>query len=265
MKKVFSSFALLFLVWFFCITKADHFQPEMLQKTVWKKKSSFDFPLIYEIAKEPLDFIGNGLESIAFVSADKKYVVKFFLNKEFTKKTYFRPKKRIKQLFGKYHKPKNPIGVAERYKEALNHLPEETGLLAVHAHTSQEKLPMCTLIDYRGKQYQIDLNDYIFVVQKRADVIKEAVFNSMTSKEVTAISNQLTALFQEISQKGFVNTSLIFNPLNFALLEGRAVMIDLGKLAYRPEEAYTKEEVRFHDRYKKWLNSCGLKTVEEQL
>jgi hypothetical protein len=259
MKKVFSSCAVLFLVWFFCITKPDHFCPEMLQKTLWKKKTTFDFPEIYEIAKEPLTFIGNGLESIAFVSADNKYVVKFFLNKEFTKKTYFKPKKRIKQLLGKGHKAKKPIAVAERYREALQHLPEETALLAVHTHATTEKLPKCNLVDYRGKEYVIDLNDYIFVIQKRAEVIKKAVLNSMSPEEISAISTQLSLLFQEISQKGFINTSLIFNPLNFALLDGRAIMIDLGKLTYCPEEAYSKEESRFQTRYAKWLGTTPTK------
>ena len=132
-----------------------------------------------------------------------------------------------------------------RYEKAFESLPEETGLVAIHLKKSEEQLPLCTLIDYRGKEHEVDLNELAFVVQKKGEALYKRY---RVTKEMRG---QFEKLFNAIGDKGFKIRSSIFFPYNYALCEGRAIMIDLGKLEFRPEAP--EERGRLLARYDHWV------------
>lgn len=250
-------FLMLFVwsIFWFCVTKTSHFSRDILVKVEKSTHDTlFDFPILNEIVKEPLSYIGNGLEAIAFVSKDDQYVVKFFIKKPVIKKRFFRPKKRIKQIFSKKNSFEPKKESIKRYTEAFKKIPEVTGVLAVHFNESSEKLPFCRLVDYRGKKHKIDLNEVAFIVQKKAKIISP----NMSKEEFQNIDQKLRKLFSQIASKGFVNLSPLFNPENFAILGDEAIMIDLGKLNFEPENSFEKEERMLNSRYLRWIKKLKI-------
>ncbi len=235
---------------FLSFTKIDHFSKEKLMESLIDNQlATFNFEGIDEIVSSPLHYIGNGAEAIAFATADDKYVLKFFLKKQVLKDSFFKPKKKIKQLFFKDSEIKSGPSTLKKYEDAFYFLPEETGLLAIHAHKTLENLPICTLIDYRGKEHRVDLNEVAFVVQKKGKIIKR----HMCSEEFERVDRQLRDLFIKISSKGFASSSRTFNPANYAIFNNQAIMIDLGKLEYSGETSSKLEEEKLKSRYLIWL------------
>ncbi len=249
LKKVALFGISIFLVTFFCVTRVEHFSKELLQEKVEGTATDVNFPLLDEIVSTPLHYIGCGKEAIAFASADDKYVIKFFLKERIITKVYFKPRTRLHQLFGKAHKIKTVERTLKRYEQGLHYLPEETVLLAVSRYKAQKTLPICTLIDHRGALHSVDLNELAFVVQRKAKVIK----GHFTVSELEKLTSKFHNLFVALSSKGFVNLSPMFNSNNFAILEDKAVMIDLGKLEFLPELSYEHEETKLKSRYSDWL------------
>ncbi len=251
MKKIVSILLIVLTGGFFCITRPDHFTPEILLETRTPAESdSFDLANLSELIEKPLHYIGNGLEAVAFVTHDDKYVFKFFLKRQILDKLLFKPKKRWKQLFSNWGKIDTGHETLKKYEWAHEFLQDETGVLAVHAATSSLQLPFCTLIDYRGKKQKVDLNKVAFVVQKKAKIIT----NCMDREEFAIVNSQLRELFSDIARKGFVSKSHTFNPMNFAILEGRALMIDVGKLDFaKATDSYEIEESKLNARYMSWM------------
>ena len=250
MKVVVSGVFAFFLLLFLSFTKIDHFSSDiLLESHIDGTELPFIFQGIDEILSKPLRYIGNGLEAVAFVSADEQYVLKFFLKKQILKKSFFKPKKRFKQLLNNNTEIKTGLETLKKYEVALQHLTDETGLLAVYRGGAIENLPVCTVVDYRGREHKIDLNQVAFVVQKKAKIINRYMY----ADEFEKVNRELQDFFARLASKGFVNLSHVFNPENFAILDNRAVMIDLGKLEFAPENSYELEEAKLSSRYSAWL------------
>jgi hypothetical protein len=248
MKKVVSLFFAFFLSAFCFFTKVIHFNPSFLTTYFLDGEAeSVNLPLL--IFEKPLKFLDNGNEAIAFTTHDNKYVVKFFLSKQVKKKTYFKPKKRLKQLFGKealFHF--DPL-ILKKYEDAFNDFPEESALVCVSLKKSKRKLPSCTLEDYRGKSFLVDLNAHPFVIQKKAKVLKS--YESL--KEEDDFDQKLLGLFDLITKKGFRIDSKGFNSANYGFLEGRPVIIDLGKIEKNLENSESNLNEVLIQNYKNWL------------
>jgi hypothetical protein len=230
---------------FLSITKVEHFSAALLAPPSSAKIAPFQFPQIEEIASEKLYYLGNGAEAIAFVSADEKYVVKFFIHSRLIAKPRFRPRARISQLLSKKPLLAKVDHVLRRYEQGLHLAPNETAMLAIHRYCSPEILPTCTIVDQEGKHHSIDLNKVAFVVQRRAYPLSKAELRNYGPD----IDKQIEELSTNLASKGFVNLSHGFYPPNYATLEGKAIMIDLGKLEYLPEKANQQEEKKLLQKY----------------
>jgi len=225
---------------FYPFHKGVHFSKEIVQNVIEGK----GIPLEWEL-KGRLKYLGHGDEAIAFETEDGKYVVKFITTHKIVQKMNSKPKKRIRKWLHYYdNRVKRGKETLKRYEKAFQTFKEEAGLVAIHIHPSKEDLPTCTVIDYLGKMHEIDMNKAAFIVQKKGEVI-----SCFTSSDNIL---KLKGLFHAISQKGFVSESRIFNPHNFAIVEDRAVIIDLGKLKYAPELSGAREEELLHNRYSEW-------------
>ncbi len=262
MKRAIFLILVLPVLFFFSATRLVHFSPEIIFKG--KKvvgENLLDSSCLQAISEGPLHVIGNGGEAIAFVTANGQYVLKFFLKKHLQKTRLFKPKKQFRQLvFGK-RKVNYPEKVFEKYLLAYKHLPLESGVIAVHSPKLNGKdLPSCTLIDYQNKQYQIDLNEFTFVVQKKGEIIE----NLISLSDFETVELKLLELFETLARKGFISKSLVFNPANFAILNDKAVMIDLGKIEFAPQDvSYEIEDAKLQERYYKWKRKQVLRRAEQ--
>jgi hypothetical protein len=264
MKRAIFLILMLPVLFFFSATKLIHFSPEIIFKGAGSSgEGLIDSSALEAIAEGPLHFIGNGGEAIAFVTSNDEYVLKFFLKKHLRPSRNFESKKQFKKLvFGK-RKVNHPEKVFEKYIWAYKYLPLETGVIAVHSpKVKGGDLPSCTLIDYRNKEHKIDLNQFSFVLQKKAKIIEN--FTSLSDFEKVEL--KLLELFETLAKKGFISNSFVFNPANFAILNDKAVMIDLGKIDFAPEgSSYEIEEAKLQKRYYNWKRKQTFCKLQEAL
>ncbi len=215
---------------FFCVPMVDPFSKDLLMRCTDGEKVPFDFPKLNEILSKPLHYLSHGHESIVFTSEDDKYVVKFFLTREIFTTPRFKPKRNLNRFFFGPVKVTRSKNTLKKYAQVFHRLPESAALLAVHEYESQDILPLCTLIDHQGITRTLNLNPLAFIVQIKAKTIKK----HLSPLELESLKPKLHDLFTTLSKNGFVDLRTKFNPLNFGILDDKAVIIDTGQLDYRP-------------------------------
>ncbi len=258
-------FCLSFLIFglSFRLIMSDAFSPDLLKHDVQGEFTAFNCPEIHQITSQKLHYLGEGMQAIAFVSADKKYVLKFFLKHRRYKKIRLRPAPFLQKIWANQQNkpinlspPNDKRYVLESYDRAFKELKEETGLVAVHLSASAQDLPFCHLIGPQGQEHVVDLNRVSFVVQKYGALVKDQ-FSKLSLEEKKEALLHLEGLLQRIAEKGFVNNGKRFNQENFALLDQKAIMIDVGNIQFSEDQKAhpQKETQRLKKLLKKWQNS----------
>lgn len=225
---IFSVFAIFFFGFLFQIEilKPDPFSEAFIAHDVKEEYLNSDFMGFESIFSQPFQFLGRGQQSVAFLSSDKKYVLKFFLKKA----PRFRTK--IVFLYCK-NKKKREFRIQlsralKSYEWAFRDLKGETALIGIHLKAGGISLPLCTVRDWTGRAHSVDLNRASFVLQHYCDVLDEKNIQ-MKQRDVYPL---LRTFFQERTAKGYTDFKRRFNPENFAFQNGKAVMIDPGNLEY---------------------------------
>ena len=172
--------------------------------------------IIRPLFSQPLFFLGEGKQCVAYETADGRYVLKLF--KKAAKK------KKQKQL--------------EEYVAggliAKTLVPEETGLLAFVCGKQAFRLPVVTVLNDRGKIEKINLQDLPFLFQKKAQPFKQTLMRLVAEKKLKEAGARLESLFVLLSscrEKGVLDRdgSLIRNG-NVGFVDGKAILLDTGKL-----------------------------------
>jgi len=208
------------------VYNAKNYLPKSLTFDVKKEFEPFCFPQLENIVKKPLKYLGQGMQSIAFISSDGEYVVKFFLKKK--------PKANwlAKML---YLKPGSiRYDILARYNKAYKDLKQESALVAVHLCSSTQPIPSCTLLDKYDNEYQVDLCRASFIIQKRGIPLNK-IYPSLNEEERLNIANKIKALLKNIASKGYKNMSSHFNTENYALVNDEPIIIDLGNVVFCKE------------------------------
>ena len=259
-KKGISVFLLLAALYFFQPKAPTPFSPEFIAYDFQKGTFSFDCPELAEL-KEPLDYIGNGGQAIAFSAPNSPYVIKFFLAKQLSDRRWielpslrqFLPAFRLAKEKRLSEQRENTLQtLSERYERAFRDLKEETGLIALHCRATMGGLPHCTIRDKKGRIYRIDLNRASFVIQKKAKPLSH-----LTPKERLAAKGAIERLLEVRAIQGYTDLRRAFNQNNFGLLNGRAIMIDPGSILFSEEQKNSPEgEIqRMKNLLRGWLGS----------
>lgn len=166
--------------------------------------------------QQPFFFLGQGRQTYVFTSRDGSTVLKLF--KHVTKK---KKQKRVREsLLGAYL--------------AATKLPEETGMIFCSINgVEKERLPVL-LLTKKGKVETIDLSLTPFILQKKAQPLKETLLSLRADgrlEEAGACIRSLFALFAACREKQIVDRdgALIRNG-NIGLIDSQAILIDTGKL-----------------------------------
>ena len=208
------------------ILKPDPFSEEFIAHDVQGDFLSSDFTGSEGVFSQSFKYLGRGQQSVAFVSDDGKYVLKFFLCKVprfLTKIEVPFYKRRMKRKFRI-----NLQKALKNYDIAFRELKDETALIGVHLRSEEINIPSCKLRDWGGVECSVDLNRAVFVLQYYCDVLDEQ-YSKMNSEDVFA---RLRAFFEQRSQKGYTDLKRRFNPKNFGFRGEKIVMIDPGNLEY---------------------------------
>lgn len=230
---------LLFLFSFISIERFCHHQTEGFQ--LHKITSNLPFNVAFatappaeeikELLSQPYRFLGSGGQSYAFLSEDKRAVIKFF------KHHHMRPlplsiqqqsrKNRLKEIF-------------TSFTIAHDFLKEETGLLFLHLNQGTDFQMKLTLIDSIGISHQIDLDKTTFALQKRARLALPTLQALLKKKKIEEAKSHLCSLLDLMVKR--INAQISnCDPIvkrNTGFIDGQAVEIDLG--CFAKEESLSK-------------------------
>ena len=246
MKYLAALLAILALVYF----NADFFTLESISGQFLSAVSE---PLSQEAAEalsQPYHYLGKGKQAYAFVSADGKWVVKFFNHKYFKLPFWAAvvPREKTKR-------EKRKQFYLNSYQIASKMFKEETGLVYLHQGLSPYRLPQLAATDKMGISHRIDLNKISFVLQKKVEPFYPAL-QKMTQEDLSsAIGQFLSIIAFRIDHKIGDSDHEVEN--NFGVLEGKVVQLDPGRLHL--EERLWEPEKLSHEwwsathRFRKWL------------
>ncbi|MDE3055898.1 MAG: hypothetical protein KGI80_04305 [Verrucomicrobiota bacterium] len=172
-----------------------------------------------EALQQPYRYLGAGKQSVAFLSEDGKWVLKFFKKKyiraPFIARCFNLDKKKYQQRFGHY---------CESYLIAEKEFKQETALAYVHLGPSTA-LPDTVCKDRLGISHSLNLNEYPFVMQKRV----ESFYSLLTGPLTRQMIDQFLGFVAKRMAKGVADRDQEIGR-NFGTLGGAIVQIDPGRL-----------------------------------
>ena len=172
--------------------------------------------VIRPLFSQPLFFLGEGKQCVAYETADGRYVLKLF--KKAAKK------KKQKQL--------EECVTGGLIAKTL--VPDETGLVAFVCGKQTFRLPIVTVLNDRGKIEKINLQDLPFLFQKKALPFKQTLMRLVAERKLKEAGARLESVFVLLTscrEKGVLDRdgSLIRNG-NIGFVDGKAILLDTGKL-----------------------------------
>ncbi len=191
---------------------------------------------IKQTLSQPYSFLGKGAQSFAFASEDGKTVIKFFRHHHLKKNS------KLAKDFGSY-------------KLAYERLRNETGLLYLHLNKTSHLNQILDLVDKIGIHHKIDLDQYEFLVQKRATPAYPALQQWIDEGKTEEAKQALTALvhlLRERSRKGIHDKDPDLNT-NFGFIGTTPIQFDIGRFKLRQTPPDNNELIRITDNLQQWL------------
>lgn len=218
-----------------------------------------EYSEVQKILNQPFTYLGQGNQSYAFVSADGEYVLKFFKNEYLQRgwvKYIIPPIPPFRQFL--IHRGKSREYRLKRMLEgyALSYAydSENSGLLYFHLNQA-DPFSKVTVIDGLGFKDRVNIQEYVFALQKRVVVTKQELKQLLAAGEFEKVNlriSQLFALYHSQFEKGLIDRDR--NVLdNTGFIEGRAVRHDVGKLEKREGE-WEVEVDKIKHRLNLWIS-----------
>lgn len=196
---------------------------------------------VHQALTQSYSYLGKGAQSYAFVSEDGLYVIKLFKHQHLKEPIWNRYLPKNTRRASAYRKQFKLETLFNSYKIAYEELSQETGVLFAHLNT-QDKLTTTLFIDMMGRSYALDLGKTTFVLQRRAQLITQAMQNA-GPKEAKLIYDQAMATVLSRCQKGYIDTDPAFIQ-NWGVTDsGDVIQIDAGRVM-KKENFSVEERVR---------------------
>lgn len=191
---------------------------------------------VKKILSQPFHFLGKGAQSFVFASEDGQTVIKFFRHHHLKKNS------KLAKDFGSY-------------KLAYDLLRDETGLLYLHLNKTEHLNQTLDLVDKIGIHHPINLDNFEFLVQRRATLSYVALENWIRAGKIDEAKQALTGLVQLLSarsSKGLLDKDPDLNT-NFGFIGVKPIQFDIGRFKKREAAADPTEIVRITDNLHQWL------------
>lgn len=214
-----------------------------------------------DIFSQPFIYLTSGSQSYVFISQDQKYVIKFFKNNRLT------PKKWLKHIdlpglsALRYEKvvkrEENLKRQFDLIKSIFDQCKEDVGLVYVHLNPSKDLKIHLPLL-YQGQKFQVDLDEYPFLLQERAELIYPRLTRLMKDHDRAGAVNAMRALLNLIrnrSERGFEDFDNGYSK-NYGYIGERAIQIDIGFLAPSTNRSSPVHEIqKVGEMLKGWVES----------
>jgi len=242
------------------------------------------------LTEEKFHYLASGAQCYAFVSENKKYVVKFFKFQHMRIPPWLKyiplPAPLNAYRNAKLEKKRQSIQeLFNSFKLADRYLKEETGILFLHLCQSSYFDGKMTIYDKIGGCHKLDLDSTYFVLQTRADLAYRKINEWMKKGKISKARDgirSLVAVAMQRCEKGIYDKDPDFKT-NFGFVNDRATQIDIGRFSKKtmacdpaicgPEIIRITKELRswlkthheelveiLDDEIKKAINDHGIKT-----
>lgn len=217
------------------ITRAPSFEEQTLLETAFN---------------QPYHYFGCGGQAFAFFSQDGNYVIKFF------KQRLFRPSYVLNAIpLPKFlHRFRNKRNWKRRdklerdffsYKVAYEQLQEQTGIIYSHLQKTTHLQKRIEVIDRLGIHHFLNLDQFDFVVQKRAERVYDKIDSLMRTGMLQEAEQGISEVFQLIitrAKLGFRDRDPNIRT-NCGFIGAKAVKIDVGRFVVS-EQIKTPEGIK---------------------
>ncbi len=234
---------------------------------------------ISAICSEQFHYLGKGSQAYAFLNDDKRHVLKLF------KCYHLQPVGWIAKIpLPEALDTSRQVALDKRYKKindtlhsykiAAKYLKDECGIIAMEILPTSGIDQEVTLFDKLGRKHTINLGQYGFILQRRADLIYPKLANWIATQDLTSAKkaiSSIVALVVQRSKKGIQDSDPDLHK-NAGLIGTTAMFIDLGSFHQNPlaktEEVYTQDLRKITNRLKEWLEKQSpelAKHLEEEI
>lgn len=224
----------------------------------WDTRTLNDFEqkLVTEALSQKFTYIGKGCQSYVFASEDGDYVIKFFKYQRMRVPQWialftFIPWVRDYYQHKLESKKTKREGVFESWRIAFDHLAAETGINYVHLNKTNHLSKSLSLIDKAGYEHSIWIDDYEFMIQKRAKMLCKEIDELMDKGSIDQAQKMLVTLVDIILgeyYRGFADNDHALMQ-NTGVFKGKPIHIDVGQFVaeetvkepvFYKQELYTK-------------------------
>lgn len=209
-------------------------------------------------------YLGRGHQAYVFESKDKRYVIKFLKFQKYRHHPLvsalplpaFIAEMLQKQTI---HKEEKRDALFTSWKIAFSKLKDQTQVIFIHINRSQPFEKTLTLYNKAGVAYQLDLGQYVFMLQRKADLFDETLKKQMAAGDIAGAKALLDGLFtlyeSEYRQGIFEEDRYIVR--NTGVIDKMPVQIDTGRLreddTFKDPKKQAKEILWKTTLLKEWL------------
>jgi len=192
---------------------------------------------IDKILSQNFTYLGKGAQSYAFVSADDRYVIKFFKFKHLRPVWFmnFVPSVGYLKTFKEKQasrKERKLWGVFHAYKLAYDVDRNESGLEFIQLNTEGNPKRTVTLIDKIGLKRQVDLESIPFILQDKGQTLRVVLEDLLRNGDIVTAKHRISQIFDlyasEYNKGIYDHDHGVMR--NTGFIGDRPIHLDVGKL-----------------------------------
>jgi hypothetical protein len=205
---------------------------------------------IKQILNQPYSYLSKGVQSFVFASSDGQYVIKFFRHDHLDSPFWLTPDQKAKKQ-AQLHKE------FLSYKLAYENLRQQTGLVFLHLNKTTDMHQSLDLIDKLGIHHRLPLDNYEFLIQKRACLLYTALNQMIEENKIADAKETLSNLVRLLAHRTQEGISDKDPDLmtNFGVIGTQPIQIDVGRFSPAPPKLNKDEIIRITDRLDQYLMS----------
>ncbi len=186
-------------------------------------------PLIFS---QPYRYFARGQQCYVFESLDNQFVIKFFRLPKFSP-SFLSYLPFLSKKGEKDYRKRQWNHLLDSLRIAKEKLGLESGLIYTHLKLSDNLNTSLTLIDPLGRRNQVFLDDYYFIVQKKAELFGPLLLKLYKEKKEKKIQELLISFIDTVHHRVDIKVrNKNRNCMkNLGIIQNRVVEFDVGELS----------------------------------
>jgi hypothetical protein len=198
---------------------------------------------LQKILGQKFFYLGRGRQSFVFSSEDDRYVIKFLryhkYQKPLTTRMFSCITKGQKQAF--LEKKERALRAQESYDIALNRLSLETAVIFAHLTPTRHSYKQVVVYDGLDRAWTIDLDNVLFIVQKKASSLEKELKRSLLSKNEEKVHQLICSFLEGVFKRqkaGILNRDWRNALRNSGVIGDQVIEVDIGSF-YRDDAVFS--------------------------